>query len=189
MVWESFRYALKSINAVHWAQGSRKLVHAGIDLRSMLVDGKVVGHYLEHISAYLVDPKPGIGLLIGDPRFAAPELFCGEYPTVASDIYAAAAVYCARNSTQDIRNRLPGDRSESYATLPLHRVDAMIQNADGLQKSLLLSLMDDDPQVRERVSKRIVADDPKLRELRPKNLRRADEGIDLGKSAVFRAGY
>jgi len=157
MEWDALLWALSSIaNVADCLASDRRVllckhheyVHAGIDLRSMKLDGTLTGHCLEYVAAAARAPKPGLGLLIGDPRFAAPELFAGDYPTMASDLHAAAAVFCARNSPQAVRNTLPRLEQNNWSVLPRHRVDPIDKHFEGVQRALLLSLLDDDPEVR-----------------------------------------
>ncbi|MCL2824378.1 MAG: hypothetical protein FWD57_10325 [Polyangiaceae bacterium] len=148
MVWDGLRTALLGLDINSCPSCPPLRVHGSIDFRSVCQDGTLIGHYLEYFRQYVCPPVKGVGLLIGDPRFAAPELFRGELPTTASDIFAVAAVYCARNSTPPALASLPRTRDESYGMLPKDRVNQITQNADGEQKRLLLSLLDDDPVAR-----------------------------------------
>ena len=126
----------------------RPYVHAGINFRSMTRTGMLRGHCLEYIAACVRVPPPGEELVVGDGRFAAPELFDGEHPTLASDVFAAAAVYCARNAT-DKPKCFPRDRIGSCCLLPPERVRTLRPHKEAHATGLLLSLLDDDPDVRE----------------------------------------
>ena len=66
-------------------------------MRSVGHDGRLHGHYLAHIAADAARSADlPHRLLVGDPRFAAPELWAGEEPSIQSDFFALAAVFCYR---------------------------------------------------------------------------------------------
>ena len=130
-----------------WSKVHRPCVHGGIDFRSLGCDGTVRGHCLEYIAASVRDVRSECGVLIGDPRFEAPELFAGEYPTEASDVFAAAAVFCARNRLGTL-DSLPTGAATGAHLLPKHRVGGADERYSKRERSWLLSLLDDDPQAR-----------------------------------------
>jgi len=67
---------------------------------------------------------------------------------LASDVFAAAAVFCARNAAETEKNLLPRNKRACLGKLAKHWVSGIRAGIDGEKRGLLLSLLDDDPAVR-----------------------------------------
>lgn len=77
------------LRAIHDA----RIVHADLKSHNVLVDDIDIVTIIDFgLARTVVDEPTEVDLVAGTPAYMAPEVIAGGYPTVAGDIYAAAAI-------------------------------------------------------------------------------------------------
>ncbi|HEY0476555.1 MAG TPA: serine/threonine-protein kinase [Kofleriaceae bacterium] len=77
------------LTAIHDAQ----IVHADLKSHNVLVDDVDIVTIIDFgLARTLIQDPATVGLIAGTPAYMAPEVIAGAHPTIAADVYSAAAI-------------------------------------------------------------------------------------------------